>query len=160
MAAGGTVALPFCDLQFTAPIPPPGYPENLVTLGEHLRKTRLDRGMTQREVASCVSATDETVRNWELGRTEPEARHVPPILDFLGYDPRPVGQNLGERVRREREGVGLTQRELAAQIGVDPRTVWRVEKGHVPRSRWVRDAFTAFAETALSGCARQSGGRR
>jgi hypothetical protein len=33
----------------------------------------------------------------ELDRKKPEARHVPAIIKFLGYDPAPAGETLGAR---------------------------------------------------------------
>ena len=39
-----TVALPFCKIELNAPKPlsPPGYPETINTLGDNIRKKRLD----------------------------------------------------------------------------------------------------------------------
>lgn len=64
-----------------------GYPEEPRTLGEHLRKRRLDLGLTQGQVAERFSATVQTVCNWEKGRSQPEPRHYPAVIAFLGYDP-------------------------------------------------------------------------
>jgi DNA-binding transcriptional regulator YiaG len=40
----------------------------------------------------------------------------------------------GDELKRIREGMGLTQAELAKKLGVDPATVWRWENGGVKRS--------------------------
>lgn len=44
----------------------PKYPQNPQTLGEKLRKARLDKGMTLEEVAALLGVTDTTVINWEI----------------------------------------------------------------------------------------------
>jgi transcriptional regulator with XRE-family HTH domain len=107
----------------------------------------MDRGLRQQDVARLVGATTQTVTNWELGRTRPEPRHLPKILTFLGYDPRPQGESLGERLRRKREGLGLTQRGLARCLGVDATTVYRLEKGRKPKSRRVREIVDDFIDS-------------
>lgn len=40
-----------------------------------------------------------------------------------------VKRRVGENIRRGREGAGLTQAELAEIIGLEPRTVQRLEAG-------------------------------
>jgi len=82
------VALPFCHIQLTARKPlPPAYPRELRTLGDHLRKRRLDLGLLQRDVAEQLHVHQMTITNWETGRTSPQLRFVPRILSFLGYNP-------------------------------------------------------------------------
>lgn len=108
----------------------PGYPETPRTLGEHLKKRRLDLGLPQHEVARQVGATVQTVCNWERGRTEPEPRHYPAIIAFLSYDPLPSGETLGERIRATRRRQGLSQEQLGQILGVDESTVcaWETEQ--------------------------------
>jgi predicted transcriptional regulator len=55
-------------------------------IGEHIRKKRLDLGLLQHELAETIGVTESTVCNWEHG-TEPELRHMPKIIEFLGYVP-------------------------------------------------------------------------
>ena len=84
----GTPALPFCHLRLRGTKPPvPGYPERPKSLGEHIKKRRLDLGLLQREVSAQISVNPWTVANWEKGRTIPAKRFVPKILRFLGYEP-------------------------------------------------------------------------
>jgi len=58
-----------------------------VTIGDHLRKRRLDLGLLQGEVADRLGVTESSVTNWELSRTEPELRLLPGIVRFLEYTP-------------------------------------------------------------------------
>ena len=64
-----------------------GYPEHPKSLGEHLKKRRLDLGLLQREVATWLGVNGWTVGNWENGKTQPARRFTPKIVQFLGYDP-------------------------------------------------------------------------
>ena len=62
----GPVALPFCHVRLTARKPSPAaYPKEMKTLGDHLRKRRLDLGLLQREVADRLGVTKDTIHNWE-----------------------------------------------------------------------------------------------
>ena len=66
--------------------PLPGYPEHPLTIGEHIRKKRMDLGLLQREVAEIIGVTESSIWNWEHG-VEPELQYNPKIIKFLGYIP-------------------------------------------------------------------------
>jgi len=101
-----------------------------VTLGDHIRRRRLELGLEQRELARQLGADDMTVCNWEKGRTFPSIRFLPRIVRFLGYVPfRLDSLSVGERLRLTRMLRGLSQRELARRLSVDPSTVRRWEAG-------------------------------
>jgi transcriptional regulator with XRE-family HTH domain len=111
----------------------PGYPETPHTLGEHLKKARLDRGIEQKDAARAMGCDPGTLANWEKGRVSPDVRFWPAILAFLGYDPRPEPQTLGGRIRAARMAEGLSERELARKLGLDPGTVAAWERDEVSR---------------------------
>ncbi len=67
-------------------VPPKGYPVAPRSLGEHLRKKRLDLGLLQAQVAEKIGVTESTVWNWEHGVT-PALQHHSKIIQFLGYQP-------------------------------------------------------------------------
>jgi transcriptional regulator with XRE-family HTH domain len=96
------------------------YPTKVRTIGDNLRTRRLDLGLLQRDVALRLGVSKSAGENWERGRTEPELRFLPAIIGFLGYDPRPVPETVGARVRHEREGQGLSQKEMARRMGIAP----------------------------------------
>jgi transcriptional regulator with XRE-family HTH domain len=98
-------------------------------VGEHLKRARLDRGLWQKHLAREIGCSKATIQNYEKGRTVPEVHHWPAILRFLGYDPRPEPTAWPERLRSVREGRGMTQAELGAQLGIDIRTVNAWENG-------------------------------
>ena len=122
--------MPFCHVTLRGRRPlPAAYPQTLRTLGDHLRKRRLDLGLFQREAADRLGVDPTTVTNWELGRTAPALRFIPSIIRFLGYNPFPPGQSLADRLRAARRTLGLSQERLAAMLDVDESTVTRWEHG-------------------------------
>jgi transcriptional regulator with XRE-family HTH domain len=127
-------ALPFCSLKLRTKKPSSDkYPKEINTLGDHLRKRRLDLGLPQREVADKIGVDETTVNNWERQRTEPEIRFIAPIIEFLGYDPLPQPKSLPERLKTYRLKLGLSQKKLAIKLGIDPSTITRWEVGlHKP----------------------------
>jgi len=85
-------------------------------------------------VALLVGVDETTVYNWERGYTRPPLRHMPTILEFLGYDPaRGEPRTLGEKLLKYRQDRGMTQKELAREIGIDPTTLSRLERNRAKR---------------------------
>ncbi|MBZ5626521.1 MAG: helix-turn-helix domain-containing protein [Acidobacteriia bacterium] len=98
-------------------------PTQLNTVGDHIRKRRLGLKMLQKEVAEQLGVCQPSVFNWERNASSPEIRHMPAIIDFLGYDPLPQAVTLAERLVRQRMSLGLSQKESAGRIGVDAGTL-------------------------------------
>jgi transcriptional regulator with XRE-family HTH domain len=94
------------------------------TLGEHLKRCRLQRKLSQIEAARALEVNPSTILNWEKGHTEPPVEAVPALLQFLGYDPLPEPKTLPERLIAKRRSKGWSIREAARKFGVDPGT-WR-----------------------------------
>ena len=51
------------------------------------------------------------------------------IIQFLGHRPIPTGGAIGERLVAHRKSRGITQKEFARKLGVDPGTLSRWERG-------------------------------
>lgn len=83
----------------------------------------------QNEVAARLGVTPCTVKNWELGHTSPETRHLPAVIDFLGYQPDEPGRSFSESLRYFRRAAGLSQEQLAARTGFDESTIAKWERG-------------------------------
>ena len=99
-------------------------------MGDHIRKRRLDMGLLQKEVAIILGADGATITNWELNHNFPQLRFIPTIIEFLGYWPYDTpGDNLGQEIIAKRIKLGLTQKELALLLDVDPSTLGRWEQG-------------------------------
>jgi len=100
------------------------------TLGEHIKKRRLELKLTQKEAGQQLGVSLETILNWEKGKTTPPIPYLPAIHSFLGYDPYPPSTTIiGERLLARRRQEGWTQRHCAEFLGVDPTTLGDWEKG-------------------------------
>ena len=108
----------------------PGYPEAPKTLGEHLRRARLDRGLLQRQLAVRIGCSQASLLNWETEKSEPEVRFLPAILAFLGYDPRPAPGGFGERLRHTHEARASRR---GRSLGKPARTKRRCKGGTVAK---------------------------
>jgi transcriptional regulator with XRE-family HTH domain len=100
-----------------------------VTIGDHLRKKRLDLSLLQREVALLLQSTECSVYLWEANRTSPALPFLPNIIEFLGYCPFDPGWTPGERHVWIRRYLGLSQEAMARRLRVDPGTLARWERG-------------------------------
>ena len=120
------VSLHICNIQLTSKRPnKKPYPKELITYGDHLRTKRLNLNLTQPQVAKLINVTTESITNWELNRNTPELNQIPKIISFLGYKPE-VNINPIKKYRIEN---GLTQKEMAGILKVDPTTLSRIERG-------------------------------
>jgi predicted transcriptional regulator len=54
---------------------------------------------------------------------------MPAIIDFLGHDPLPKANGVAEQLLRHRTALGMTQKDAAREVGVDPGTLARWERG-------------------------------
>ena len=92
-------------------------------------KKRLDLKLLQQDVASQIGVTESTLLNWEHNRSTPTLRYLPRVIAFLKYDPMDISPTtLGDRLFKYRQYKGLSQKELAKQIGIDPSTLSRLER--------------------------------
>ena len=130
-------ALPFCHAELRASKPKPThYPKQVNTLGDQIRARRLDLNLLQRQVAEQIGVDEATVHNWEGNKSAPALRYIPAIIRLLGFDPLPPSTSLAERLLSARREFGLSQRKMAARLGVDPATLQGWEVGqHQPTKK-------------------------
>jgi transcriptional regulator with XRE-family HTH domain len=130
-AAGTRVRCLSVKTQFRAQKPiNMAYPTSLSTLGDHLRKVRLDRGLSQPQVAKLLKVTTDSVTGWELNRYEPQARLAKRIIHFLGYFPFNTEDLLiGSKLYYARLISGMTQEQVAKEIGCDESNLRYIELG-------------------------------
>ena len=121
--------MPFCRVTLRASWQSAAYPKELKRLGDHLRRRRLDLGLSQMETARRIGVNKRAILDWELGRFEPTVSCLPAVIEFLGGDPRPEPSSWPEWLVWHRAGRGLSQVSMARQLGVAPRTLWLWETG-------------------------------
>lgn len=63
------------------------YPKELKMLGDHIRKKRLDLGISQGRAAKIIGVAKNTLIIWENNHRPIAVRLMPRIVAFLGYDP-------------------------------------------------------------------------
>lgn len=99
--------------------------ETSTLLGEHVRKRRIDLGLTQVELAVKANVTQNTV---SLLETEPiliiDTKERITIYNILGIDYRqylvdkPTKTNFGAFIRNLRKKINLSPREVAERVGI------------------------------------------
>ena len=91
-------------------------PDELKTLGDHIRRRRKALRLPQREVAARLGTVRISVLNWENNHAEPQVRFMPAILAFLGYDPRPTLRAGNEAANAENGQAQAAQEEALAAV--------------------------------------------
>ncbi|MBI3292234.1 MAG: helix-turn-helix transcriptional regulator [Elusimicrobia bacterium] len=62
----------------------PAYPRKPRTLGEHIRKARMDRRLMIKELAVLVGVSEDTVINWEKRGVQPAGSKLERVREALG----------------------------------------------------------------------------
>lgn len=110
------------------------------TIGARIKRLRRQRGLTNEQLSDMAGISRSRLSHYELERHEPSPSIIPVLADALGVSVRYflTGQGaenqkriiatripnagphemLGERIRRLREQIGISQRELARRAGV------------------------------------------
>ncbi len=141
--------MPFCHITLKTQKPLPiVYPRTLKTLGNHLRKRRLDLNLLQKDVAQKLGVGETSIYSWENNLAKPALRFIPKIIEFLGYVPFDTSTlSVGERIVVYRRLLGLSQKELASRLGIDPCTLSKWERDKRKPSEELLKDLTAFFMT-------------
>ena len=110
---------------------PASYPESPKTIGEHIKKKRIELNLFQRDVANILKVSECSITNWEKNRTSPKIQLYPDIIKFLGYFPMEVDTTtIGGQLKAYRYQNGLTQDQMAVIFNVDGSTIcsWENEE--------------------------------
>lgn len=124
-------ALAFCEMVFSSD-KPTGIKVSFVpqTIGEHIRKIRLEKGLFQEDVAKLIGVSTDCITNWENNHGIPQIQFMPAIIEFLGFVPIEIDNDtLGGQMLLYRNLHGLSHRKLGKLIGVDASTIGSWEKG-------------------------------
>jgi transcriptional regulator with XRE-family HTH domain len=143
-----------CQIQLKGKKPTnPAYPSELNTLGDHLRKVRLDRGLSQPYVAVVLKVSTDMVTCWELNRNQPTAKFAKAIIAFLGYFPFEVeDSSIGKQLYYARLITGKTQRQIARLIGCDASNLRRIELNQRNPFGKTREKIEAYVKATPPVC--------
>lgn len=100
---------------------------NPTTLGNHLRKVRIQRKLSQPQVAKIINVSDETILSWEKNNTEPTPKDASQIIKFLGYFPFEwEHEPLQIKVKFARMVAGHTLKQMGKEIQTDSSTLYKI----------------------------------
>lgn len=113
---------------------PKSYPNELKTIGDHIRAWRTVNSLSQAEVAKILGVCEDSVVGWEMRGTTPAIQQMPGIIKMIGYLPVEFDTStFGGRTTYYRYIKGLTPKEFGKLVFADPSTVRDWEKGrHIP----------------------------
>jgi len=123
--------LPFSEFKVIVPIPHKHwYPEKPQTIGEYIRKVRMDKQLFQEDIALLIGVSTDCITNWENGRANPQIQYMPKILEFLGFMPLEIDEyTLSGMIKSYRVKNGLSHKKMGDVLGVDASTIRAWEKG-------------------------------
>jgi DNA-binding XRE family transcriptional regulator len=76
------------SIVFVVAKPIVGMPKKLITLGDHIKKKRLEENLFQKDIGKVIGTDNFTIVNWEKNSTKNiPAKYYPKIMEFLTYCP-------------------------------------------------------------------------
>jgi DNA-binding transcriptional regulator YiaG len=132
------VALTFLPYRKTVHMPPskliPLFPQ---TLGDFIRKKRVESLQLQSHVARIIGVSEDTITNWETNRFVPQINLYPAIFQYLGFYPfAHETESIGGKMKQLRNCLGLSYQAAGEVFAVYGTTVrgWELNKSR-PTSR-------------------------
>jgi DNA-binding transcriptional regulator YiaG len=108
----------------------PQYADTPQTIGEHLRKKRIESGLLQKYVALLLNVSEVCITYWENGKSVPQIHQYPRIIDFLGYYPfSHETESFAGKLLQIRHCKGFSRKQCAAHLSVSDDSVRRWERG-------------------------------
>lgn len=131
ITTGAGIHYPFFTASLSARRATPiGIPEELRTLGDHIRKARIERGEYQSDLAKMFRVTPDTVTNWELNRNKVGREYYPIVEKYLGYLSKEFElTELAHKLAFYRWEHNMSIKELGRTIGVDTSCIRSAERG-------------------------------
>lgn len=112
-------------------------PLSIETLGDHIRKQRIETRRMQQDVAKSIGVSEDTITGWENNRSQPQIQHYPAIIAFLGYYPfEHETESFAGKIKQLRYSKGYSYKQLGTLLGVNATTVrgWEQAK-NIPTKR-------------------------
>lgn len=90
----------------------------------------MDLRLLQKDVATIFNVSEDCITYWENNRNKPQIKYYPYIIKFLGYYPFRLDlSTFTGRIEAFRYLNGLSQKQFAISIKINPRTAHQWEKG-------------------------------
>ena len=106
-------------------------PASLNTLGDHIRKKRIEETRMQQDVAKILGVWEDAITYWETNRSHPQIRYYSAIISFLGYYPFDhETESFAGKVKKLRYTKGYSYKQLGAALEVNGSTIraWELAK--------------------------------
>jgi transcriptional regulator with XRE-family HTH domain len=88
------------------------------TIGEHLKRRRLECGLRQLDVANLIGVSEGAIQHWESDKTEPPIMLMPAVTAWLGYAPYPEPVGYPARLLAKRRHEGWTMAQAATLVAM------------------------------------------
>jgi len=134
-------------------------------IADGIRSKRIQKGMTQAQLAKKVGVGPALVGHWETGRAIPPAERVAEIERILGKispdaasGPRGFKPVLGEWLSRSLERNNMTVAQLAERSGVSHATIYNLlnERLKKPRASTIEKIEKALSEQLPNGSKKET----
>ena len=99
-------------------------------IGSNIRRLRIEKGMTQKELGERCGMFDSAIRRYENGRSVPTLKTIDKIADALDITREELlkmNSVIGVNIREARKAKGLTQDELAEKCGMKRQQIGAIE---------------------------------
>ncbi|MGJ1271740.1 helix-turn-helix domain-containing protein [Sphingobacterium multivorum] len=84
----------------------------------------------QKDLAILFGVSEDCITYWENSRSTPQIQYYPALIRFLGYYPFELDLTAFEgRIKAFRYINGLSQKQFATLMKINPRTAQQWEKG-------------------------------
>lgn len=122
-------------------------------LGQHVEAARIRAGMNRAQLAGRLDVSEETIRRWERGGSQPGAEHLTRLLVILAIDGAAFTKleaehdeeaELPQRLRAERASRGISQAVAGELLGVAQATYAGWEIGRATPARSHVKAIASF----------------
>lgn len=110
-------------------------------IGKNLKQLRIEKDLTQKELANMLMVSTITIQNYENNRRQPNIETLNKIANALNVNVSELisdkanlqisTNTLGENIKRIRKKRGLTQKQLSEKINKHERMVQKYETGNV-----------------------------
>jgi DNA-binding XRE family transcriptional regulator len=62
-------------------------PVNPATIGDFIKKLRIEQGLFQKELAEGIAVDEMTIVNWEKSGTKPARKHIERLAEYFSRNP-------------------------------------------------------------------------